>query len=374
MGGIRRVPGLEIANAAQREIDEQLATLLDNVCVLKRQRNAYAYISRLPSEILCRIFEIARDTDHLRHPRPESCVIITHVCSAWRDIAIRFPGLWNRITPNYRFPWVEEMMCSLLLDRLALIPTSNIRLECSTHEEPFGRPPHLSFSSLSNLLRLQHGTEREAGSILSAEWTFDRTSFMTLALWRETRPTYGKPFLELVLPVYAPNLVAIPAVLGALPLDALDHISFFQDFPQAWISALTPFERVTSVFIRDIEPGAGIVAALAHPTPTPTVGRSEETPLRFLFPALANLTISQCSLLNGLCDHEHTLFAELYAMLETRRGNGCGIATLMLKACEVTEVQLMKLRQVVGTVVCHREDLNTVVVASPDGIDGERFD
>jgi len=558
----------EDANDAQRAIDQQLATLLDKVCLLRQWRNAFAPISRLPPEILCRIFEIARDTDHIRHRRPEVCVTITHVCSAWRDIAMRFPGLWSRITPSYHLNWVEAMMlrsgtaplrihvdpghklytlptilsdatvkrlqelaisglhfpalalkmhcpsmfdcyapllerfnitfaspsfdarsddvmldrlfskgtphlrhltmkncllpctslmfrspltflrlalshdsdtsmlwtvdqladvlenlptletlelhnviptmsrpfappapasalrtialprlaklsivshtfsqCSLLLDRLAMIPSSYIHLECSTHDEPLGRPLQLSFSSLSDLLKLRNGANGEAISIHSAEWSFDRTSFMALALWRETQPTFEMPFLQLVLPVYAPNLLVIPNVLTALPLEGLNHISFFRDFPQAWMLALALFERVTSVFVQDIRPGAGIISALARRTLDLTSASSREgSRSQLFFQALSTLTISECSLLDDVPDHGQSLFQDLYAMLETRRNHGHRLATLRFTACELTENQLMKLRQVVDTVICDKEKMNTIVIASesPDSDDADR--
>ncbi|KAF8066670.1 hypothetical protein FPV67DRAFT_1201529 [Lyophyllum atratum] len=566
MEGISRATfSSEGDNAAQRAIDQQLATLLEQVCVLRRRRNAASGVSRLPEEILCRIFKTARDMDPMRGAGPAVCVCITHVCSAWRNMALRFPGLWNRIHPSYSLSWVEEMMarsraaplhahvhagrqlhtltavlsdesvkrikdvtisglkfpvpalkmhcpsifechspllerfsitfdpiafdprfesmaierlfsegtprlyhlsmdgcflpwnspilrspltslklklpgnlgtvetwtieqfttvleglpalqtlelhhvlppvdyifsapevhrviilprlaylsitshtfsrCSPLLDRLALAPTTSIRLECSTHEEPRGFPPQLPFSSLTylcDLLQLQHDTDTAVAPIGSAEWSFDRTSFMTLALWRESRPTYGKPFLELVLPTYAPNLLAIPSLVAALPLEGLGHISFFRDIPQSWLLALTPFQHVESIFVVDIAPPAGILHALAHRIFELSPAFSEARP-RFLFPALSTLVIARSTLLNLGGDHGRSLFADLRAVLRMRRRHGHGVKTLRLTACEVTEGQLVKLRQVVDTVICEKEAMNTIV-PQMDGVGHGDFD
>ena len=59
--------------------------------------NETAHVSNLPIEILCQIFEAAQDASRIHrgfeHPFVE--VIISHVCRAWRSVALSFPPLWS---------------------------------------------------------------------------------------------------------------------------------------------------------------------------------------------------------------------------------------------------------------------------------------
>ncbi|KAF8066681.1 hypothetical protein FPV67DRAFT_1201988 [Lyophyllum atratum] len=97
-------------DTAQRQIDQQLATLLDIVNILRRRRNALSLVSRLPAEILCRIFEIARDQDETQYTNPQMCISISQVCSSWRNTAMQFQGMWNCIYEHYKPQWVGELL------------------------------------------------------------------------------------------------------------------------------------------------------------------------------------------------------------------------------------------------------------------------
>ncbi|KAF8066695.1 hypothetical protein FPV67DRAFT_1202507 [Lyophyllum atratum] len=92
------------------QIDQQVATLLDMVRILRQRRNALSLVSWLPAEILCRIFEIARDQDEMHHASPRMCISISQVCSAWRNTAMHFQGMWNFIHYNYNLEWVRELL------------------------------------------------------------------------------------------------------------------------------------------------------------------------------------------------------------------------------------------------------------------------
>ncbi|KAF8066679.1 hypothetical protein FPV67DRAFT_1201951 [Lyophyllum atratum] len=80
------------------------------VSILRRRRNALSLISRLPSEILCRIFEIARDQDETHKAGPWMCISISQVCSAWRNTAMHFQGMWSSIHCYYKLEWVKELL------------------------------------------------------------------------------------------------------------------------------------------------------------------------------------------------------------------------------------------------------------------------
>lgn len=69
---------------------------------LNAQRNQGAPVSKLPEEILLRIFTSARDASY--DPRA-TLRTITHACRHWRDIAITAPLLWTRYLSSSRPKW-----------------------------------------------------------------------------------------------------------------------------------------------------------------------------------------------------------------------------------------------------------------------------
>ena len=64
---------------------------------LRSRRNAFAPISRLPSEILAEVFSFLssstwdKETGYLKW----TCVV--RVCHRWREIALNYPLLWSHI-------------------------------------------------------------------------------------------------------------------------------------------------------------------------------------------------------------------------------------------------------------------------------------
>jgi hypothetical protein len=98
----------EAIEKQQRVIDELLIPLL----ALKSQRNASVSISRLPPEILCRIFSFAQEQKldgKGRKVAPLEWINLTYVCSHWRRVAVNAPSLWVD-PPIGNFEWVAEML------------------------------------------------------------------------------------------------------------------------------------------------------------------------------------------------------------------------------------------------------------------------
>ncbi|KAG6827798.1 hypothetical protein H0H92_010433 [Tricholoma furcatifolium] len=63
-------------------------------------------INDLPTEVLCKIFltcisPSAGSTISISH-RPCTAIVISHVCSRWRSVALEFPSLWSYITLDLR--------------------------------------------------------------------------------------------------------------------------------------------------------------------------------------------------------------------------------------------------------------------------------
>ncbi|KAF8905730.1 hypothetical protein CPB84DRAFT_1771055 [Gymnopilus junonius] len=106
-------PSLE-PEEALRLIDLELAEHFKSVAVLTRLRgritNFCLPVSRLPAEVLARIFTTYQDAVMKeRHARPMAWISITHVCQHWREIAVNYPLLWTHI--DFRYPrWAEEML------------------------------------------------------------------------------------------------------------------------------------------------------------------------------------------------------------------------------------------------------------------------
>ena len=82
----------------RKTIDDEIKASERVTQQLKYRRNALAPISRLPPETLAEIFSLLPFSDddyegviYLQRIR------VTHVCHRWREIALRFPYLWNHI-------------------------------------------------------------------------------------------------------------------------------------------------------------------------------------------------------------------------------------------------------------------------------------
>ncbi|KAF9481447.1 hypothetical protein BDN70DRAFT_919773 [Pholiota conissans] len=85
------------------------SSCFNQACIfaLKTQRNEFSYVSRLPAEVLCRIFLFAqRDNDGEILPYSQ-WTKFTHVSHRWRGIAINFPRLWTELhVASYQ--WIQQ--------------------------------------------------------------------------------------------------------------------------------------------------------------------------------------------------------------------------------------------------------------------------
>lgn len=83
-------------------IDQDLAALAESMRVLHSRRNCLAHISCLPPEILVTVFrhfESSEDHTSTSHHRGAPiCLILTHVCKHWRQLALDCPTLWTSVS------------------------------------------------------------------------------------------------------------------------------------------------------------------------------------------------------------------------------------------------------------------------------------
>ena len=99
-------PSIDAATSARKHLECEIAKHAYAIIDLKGRINAIAPISKLPPELLSAIFtEVAINHYTCRTPRlyhsaaglPYKWITLTHVCHAWRAIALDTPRLWSRI-------------------------------------------------------------------------------------------------------------------------------------------------------------------------------------------------------------------------------------------------------------------------------------
>ena len=95
-------------DAARRRIDQDIETMEGAIRTLMSRRNSLAAISRLPPEILSKIFLCCAATYELPQFTMD-WVKVTHVSRHWRTVAIGCPRLWTTLVFT-RPSWVEEML------------------------------------------------------------------------------------------------------------------------------------------------------------------------------------------------------------------------------------------------------------------------
>ncbi|KAH6914648.1 hypothetical protein BKA70DRAFT_1510021 [Coprinopsis sp. MPI-PUGE-AT-0042] len=95
---------------ASRMLDVEIATLTSHLVEVKRVKNTSARISCLPAEILCRIFVRCRDGWPAKRGAKMAWVVITHVCHAWRVLALDYSSLWGDLDSTVGYKWFETLL------------------------------------------------------------------------------------------------------------------------------------------------------------------------------------------------------------------------------------------------------------------------
>ncbi|KAG6844779.1 hypothetical protein H0H87_003897 [Tephrocybe sp. NHM501043] len=89
-------------------IDREMQRLEDSIRLLKSRRNVLAPISRLPPEMLAKIFAF-RVADSIESTNPLEWIRVSHVSRYWRAVALDCPRLWGNLVFS-RPRWSEEML------------------------------------------------------------------------------------------------------------------------------------------------------------------------------------------------------------------------------------------------------------------------
>jgi hypothetical protein len=119
----------------RQKIDKEILDALDLVLRLKTCRNTLAPISRLPTEILSKIF-ISLAHHFYFHDDDDKELswipIVTAVCGHWRAIALECPSLWCLISSSSPI-WTEEMLKRSKMAPLVVTVESSTIMRDSIH-------------------------------------------------------------------------------------------------------------------------------------------------------------------------------------------------------------------------------------------------
>lgn len=101
----------EVVTSAREQIDNDIDSLIESARALKTKRNSLATISRLPPEMLSKIFAFVIGTSHSEFTSGslEWVKCTSHVCQHWRAVALACPSLWGRVV-FIKPRWAEEML------------------------------------------------------------------------------------------------------------------------------------------------------------------------------------------------------------------------------------------------------------------------
>jgi F-box-like len=95
----------------RKNLDAEIEVLETRTRDLKTKRNTLAPISNLPNELLCRIMVDCRgEWPYIDDEGTTTWLAVTHVCHAWRAIALDYPQLWCKIDADLGHQWMETFL------------------------------------------------------------------------------------------------------------------------------------------------------------------------------------------------------------------------------------------------------------------------
>ncbi|VDB90276.1 unnamed protein product [Peniophora sp. CBMAI 1063] len=118
-------PSAVDAHGHLAQIEADLRAIEESTAHLRRRRNEFISVARLPPDLLALVFECLASIDPLIddvttkrrlldvakwHKRGLCWITITHVCSFWRTVAIQDARLWSQVPGRLGYPWVNEIM------------------------------------------------------------------------------------------------------------------------------------------------------------------------------------------------------------------------------------------------------------------------
>ncbi|KZV70840.1 hypothetical protein PENSPDRAFT_651145 [Peniophora sp. CONT] len=102
------------------------------VCLHASHLNEYNVAASLPEEVLELLYLdtqrlcTSNDRDHQFEPPPSEWIAVTHVCSRWRQVALKLSVLWTDLhVEAYGVPWCTEMLSRMGSHPFSLSVTSH---------------------------------------------------------------------------------------------------------------------------------------------------------------------------------------------------------------------------------------------------------
>ncbi|KZV67922.1 hypothetical protein PENSPDRAFT_754541 [Peniophora sp. CONT] len=121
---VSREKQISLSGAHLATLDYELQEIDSYLAALRQQLNALAPVAHLPLEVLCQIFHYlselhpccARNPDHYKDIAQEmriiglGWIVVTQVCHAWREAALRDRRLWTITTTLLGNEWFATML------------------------------------------------------------------------------------------------------------------------------------------------------------------------------------------------------------------------------------------------------------------------
>ncbi|KAG1856128.1 hypothetical protein F4604DRAFT_1215802 [Suillus subluteus] len=273
----------------------------------KRLPSAFSiWPGRLPTEVLCHIFDYCLPDTKYLSPTPDMApILLTRVCRRWREVAVDMPSLWCRLSLKvFLKDWQQNAFCydtwlKLITRTSALVQwQGHVSTELQNLLQPYLKQV-LSLSILSlenaekpalvlkNLSELQQLTIRIVGPLEHALTQFFPCMPFTLRSLEVTGPLFDLMCLDTlnhVLPHLTNIRINIYNSITCLRLFQLAPnlsslsigILFFE------IQALTPFTHTKLQFLRIVD----------------VIGSTDQLPDLFersLIPQFTRTRSSQCT-------------------------------------------------------------------------------
>ncbi|KAI0310567.1 hypothetical protein OF83DRAFT_852943 [Amylostereum chailletii] len=157
----------KLASQIQKQIDDDMKEIMHAARAILYLRNTLSLISRLPPELLARIFsflftEFASGSSSSTSPGKSTIPVwlaATHVCGLWRQVALDNPSLWSHNIGAIR-GWVPEQLSRSQQVPISITNNPNLRdirtMEVALREIHRARRINLHFTTRGDRKVLQY--------------------------------------------------------------------------------------------------------------------------------------------------------------------------------------------------------------------------
>lgn len=190
-------------------IDEHMAAASESARLLRCRRNALAYVTRLPCEILAHIFTyiVSKEDSFMGISNPcgaPACLAVTHVCKYWRQVALGCPTLWSFIDGTSA-QWLAIMLERSKKVALVVIYNDPKPLRQCDFEQILSQLPRIKFLQLCP-------SPSEVDRILDCLSSLPAPLLHTFKFVVFGDPTFARPISDTIFQGEAPQLRSVQLV------------------------------------------------------------------------------------------------------------------------------------------------------------------